>query len=466
MQDNMVDVGIDSVAIYIPKLYIELADEKDPERETEFSISRKTDPKKYLYGIGVSKIAMPDTYEDSVTMAANAIYELIRKNDISPKEIDRIDIASETAVDESKPIAAYVHGMLEKVLGKSSLKNCGAVDYKFACAGTGYALNDAVNWVLAGKSDDKCRIICATDIARYELYSNGEPTQGAAAIAFTVKRNPRLLTIDPVIGKYTEDEDDFWRPPSSKTAFVKGKHSIKCYLKAMREAFDNYAENAIENNFIKLREDEALTDHFDLIAYHTPFPKMVKYAASHLFRHEWRELSRWEIIEREIGKEPKKEQFKTNEEFERKDKEFGKKFSETELFKEAYGEKIADGLVAPREVGNCYTASVWLSLCSLLEVKDNKGENLSGKKGGIGFYGSGSTAIANSFIVQPEYKEVVRSFNLMKKIKNRISISLQDYENLHEGRPLSGNREHIIEPENEFILVEVTSQGYRYYDYV
>src|SRR5260370_28635425 len=107
-------VGLDDISVYVPRLYLELADGNRPEKPTEFSIARKSDPSKYLYGIGIAKMSIPDNYQDSAVLAANAIFELIERNNIRPVSLARIDIATETGVDESKPVAAYVHGMLEQ----------------------------------------------------------------------------------------------------------------------------------------------------------------------------------------------------------------------------------------------------------------------------------------------------------------------------------------------------------------
>ncbi len=190
-------VGIDDIAVYIPRLYLELADENRPEKPTEFSLARKSDSSKYLHGIGIAKMSIPDTYQDSAVLAANAIFELIERNNIHPASLARIDIAKRTS----------------------------GVEYKFACVSTADALESSLDWAWAGRSNGKYSIICATDIARYPLTSPGEPTQGAGAVALLVKEHPRLLTIDPVIGVHMEDEDDFWRPLFSTTAVVHGKHS-------------------------------------------------------------------------------------------------------------------------------------------------------------------------------------------------------------------------------------------------
>jgi hydroxymethylglutaryl-CoA synthase len=471
----MTKAGISDITISIPRLYVPLANRDKPDEPTEFSLSRKTDPKKYLYGLGVAKMAIPDTYQDSVTLAANAIYELIERNDISPEDIQRIEIGTETSPDKSKSIANYVIGALEKKLGKRSLKHCAPPESKAACASTAYALENALDWVWAGRSKGKCRIICGTDIARYELYSPGEPTQGAAAVAILVEENPRLLEFDKIVGHCNEDEDSFYRPDFSHVAIVDGKKSEKMYLSAMREAFDHYAQQAIESGLVDLKPGEALTDHYYLISFHQPYPKMVKKAFASLLIHEYRELPRWKNIVEEIGEEPKRpvrENFDSEvdyeverERYETERKKFLKKFMKTKIFQDEFQAKVADGQEASIEMGNSYTASVWSHLLSLLILKDKKGEDLTGKRGGIGFFGSGCVAVAQSYTVVPGYEKVVRSFNLFEKLNNRIAISLEDYEALHEGEQLSGGREYVLPPEHEFRLTEI-KRGYRYYDFV
>ena len=54
-------VGIDDLAIYIPKLYVDYKD---------FAKARGIDPQKLEYGIGIKKMALVDTNQDPACMAA------------------------------------------------------------------------------------------------------------------------------------------------------------------------------------------------------------------------------------------------------------------------------------------------------------------------------------------------------------------------------------------------------------
>lgn len=59
------EVGIDDLAVYIPRLYLPL--------EGEFSRQREIDPGKLIRGIGIERMAVPDAHEDAATMAAMSL---------------------------------------------------------------------------------------------------------------------------------------------------------------------------------------------------------------------------------------------------------------------------------------------------------------------------------------------------------------------------------------------------------
>jgi len=166
-------------------------------------------------------------------------------------------------------------------------------------------------------------------------------------------------------------------------------------------------------------------------------------------------LPRWKTISQKIGPEPSREGMTDVEYYVSDDhKNFRRKFTKTEEFIKEYEEKIADSLTALRIIGNSYTASVWLGVASHLETRR---DDLTGKRLGIGSYGSGSSA-----------KEVAKGIKLMKNLAERQRIPMDVYEDLHEGRRQLN--ESVIPPKNEFALVNLGTQshdhGYRYYRYI
>jgi hydroxymethylglutaryl-CoA synthase len=400
-------VGIDDIATYVPKIYV------DAEGMAE---ARGVSPAKLTIGLGIDKLSIPDVHEDAATMAAMATLRLIEKNDLQPKDVGFIHV---------KPISSYVQGMLEQRFGARSFDHIGAPETKFACVGATYAMIDRLAYIASGWNKFEYSIVVGTDIAKYDLNSSGEPTQGAAAIALLLKENPRLIAYEPdFTGFGTVDDKDFFRPMGHTTAVVNGKYSVCCYLRDMRIAADAYKRNMVDSGVLNSTK-ESVMEKTGFGSFHSPFPKMVQYAFASFLIHDWRHLPKWEKIVKEVGPEPNRDGL-TNIEFYMSEdyRNFRKKFTKTKEFTEEYDKKVADSLTALKITGNAYTASVWLGMASHFE---NRKDDLTGKRLGIGSYGSGSSAIVCSFIVQPEYKEVARNIQMMEELLQRQKISIDVY---------------------------------------
>ena len=456
-------VGIDDIAVHVPKLFISTLD--------EFARARGIEPAKLARGIGVEKMAVPDAHEDAATMAASSVLELMRKNDLSPEEVGRIYIGTESGVDEAKAIGTYVIGMLERVYDPGSFQECSTVEFKSACIAATHALENVVYWLKAeedendfsgadrgsGISRGRVGIVVATDVARYELNSPGEYTQGAGSVALLVKRNPRLLALDPVMGIFTRDENDFFRPIGMKCAVVNGKYSNLCYLAAMDGAFYSYKKRALGRGMIRLEGGDCTTDHLSSIIFHIPYPRMAEYASASIFRREWRDLPRWQEVEEEIGPEPRSEDSEGQKEYLSAEGDYKRRFSKSDKFLEAYSKKVKPSTLISSVVGNIYTGSIYLGLASLLE------QNLlaPGERVGLGSYGSGCSAAFFSGTVQTGIGSM-KTGGLLKKLNERVEIGLEDYQLLHGGK----QRESVILPSGEFALLDIDRDGYRRYDFV
>ena len=123
-------VGIDDMSLYVPNIYLPIETLAD-ERQIEVAKLEK--------GLGLHKMAVPDVHEDAATMAANAVMDLIDKNNLDPRQIGRIYLGTESALDGAKPTATYVLDMLEARyqhhFGEQCFLNCDVVDLTFACVG-------------------------------------------------------------------------------------------------------------------------------------------------------------------------------------------------------------------------------------------------------------------------------------------------------------------------------------------
>ncbi len=426
------DVGIDDLAICVPKRYIdtkELADIRGVPRE------------KFTDGIGIRKMGIFTGDEDVITVATDVILELINKNNLSARDIGRLYAATESSIDESKPLVCFIIKKLEENLGVE-FNHIQGLENKFACLGGSYSLFDTCNWVLSKMNKDKVGIVVCADEAKYDLNSSGEPTQGAGAVAMLVKDQPRLLNLDFTdMGVFTQDSYDFYRPFGKKTPIVNGDLSTFSYLYAMRVAFDRYVKNVKKNALSRKKEEEnryVLTDIFDYLVFHTPYPKITKHALAFLLRHELRGTDRWKRICEEIGdsKEPicpddmdgktLESVFSDKKTMER-DYLSRKKLFGHEEFKKIYERKVLPSQWAISEIGNTYTASIFIALASMLTLEGERGYLREGKKIGFGAYGSGSGSLAFSGALREDYKSIVKGIKLREKIDAREPLLIEDY---------------------------------------
>jgi len=460
--------GIDDISIYIPRLYLDAGD---------FAKARGLDPEKLERGLGIGQMAIVDTNQDPACLAANACLKVMQKNKLTPDQIGRLYVATESSFDESKAMNSYVIGMLEQVYGKDTFGHCGGIECKFACVSGSYALYDNTNWIRAGESENKYALVVVSDIAKYDLGSSGEVTQGAGAIAMLLNDKPRLLSFDPkVTATSIKNEYDFYRPFGKETPIVHGQYSNLLYLIQVKNALIDYKRKVKATGLIKLKEGETILDHIDYLNMHLPYSNMGKKALAYLVRHEWRSLPRWKKIIGEIGMEepiPKDprgtiESVLQDAEFMTKDHQFTKLFTNTEKYVELYESKLASSLIASKMIGNLYTASLYLGFRSSLEFEYQNGIDLKGKRVGFCSYGSGASAMIFSGVIQPEYDQVVKEMNLEAELGPRTKLSLDEYEELHENKRTY--EENIRSANKEFIIVDVKtsaeSRGERHYAFV
>ena len=219
-------LGIADLSIYIPNLLIPLDKIAERYQSNNDDISKRFNGA--IKKTGQISIRFPNTWEDSVTMAAQAAKQLLDK--LERKTISKlryIAVGTETTTDLSKPIAAHVNGLLN-LAGFPIPKNIATFQPQHACASGTFSLL-GVNALLSLSDDkDEYGLVICTDIAKYTTGSTAEITQGAGAIAMLVGTNSELVSLNfSNIGYSSTDVDDFFRPVGAKTPSVKGKVSIE-----------------------------------------------------------------------------------------------------------------------------------------------------------------------------------------------------------------------------------------------
>lgn len=498
-------VGIDTIAVHVPRLFVDLTGEWATVRAGELgedSIDALIG--KVTKGVGVRRMAVPDAHEDSATMAAMAAIKAIASAGIDPREIDYLAVGTETTVDQSKSIAAYVLGMLERFYGVA-LPEVSTPQIQFACIGATYALEAAVNRIRAGENRKPYALVISTDISRYPLRSAGEYTQGAGAVAMLICEQPRLLILEPgLMSTVSQDERDFFRPNWSTTAVVDGKYSIGVYLSCIEAAWNGWLaryETAAHE------QPGPRPDHLlDYMLFHVPFPRMAEYAAARILGNTWRNAAAEDPELLAALPDPTETPEQTAWE---------RRLAKTDLFRQTFAHKVEPSLSFGRHVGNVYSGALYGALASLFDWAATTGTDLSHRRIGFFAYGSGASAAVWSGIVAPTYRKL--SMNLAAELATdaeggrRTPLDLVAYERLHnhreteldlrpelqaklhDGEPLSAaetqdlalalqtQRVRILQPEpsvippaREFALTRLgterradfTDWGYRYYGWV
>lgn len=499
-------VGIDDLAAYLPSIYLPIED---------LAVARDLEYPKLSKGLGLLGMSVADAEEDVATMAANAVLDLIHKNDLNPHSIGRIYLGTESAVDGAKPTATYVLEMLQDhfsdMYGPNCFLHCDVVDMTFACIGAIDALQNTLEW--AANGENRIGIVVAADEAKYELGSGGEYTQGAGAIAALVKQQPRLLTIEPDFGVATRAVHDFYKPQRKvskrelisevigllpevdadqidldalvdrlsssinvngvldcneaditlhkSTPVFDGPYSNDCYQARIREALMDYRRRHGKSS-------GSVFQDWDRLVFHLPYAFQARRMFSEIYMEEMKASGKWsEFIEENELTVPCADNYVDREEYITQCGSFLRQVTKTATYKAFVANKIAPGEAASSRVGNLYTGSIFLSLMSTLETALLAGEDLAGQQLGFFAYGSGSKSKVFGASVGSAWKEVTQAFELRASLDGRQAIDYDTYERLHRGVQ---KRNVSLKEDGSFFLAEVheernETEGVRHYGY-
>lgn len=428
MAKGLLSVGIDDMAFYAPKLYLEI---------NTLAEKRNIPAEKLVQGLGLRKMAICDVHEDAATMAAEAISELIERNGLDPRRIGRIYLGTESALDMAKPTGTYAVEMLQQRFstrfGADCFRHCDVTDLTFACIGATDALQNTLDW--AASDPENIGIVVASDIAKYELQSSGEYTQGAGAVAMLVRSNPRLLVIRRLFGVAMESVHDFYKPRRERfteTPVFDGQYSNRCYQDRMSEALTDFRQRAIKAGVFKEKQFFALSERWARMIFHLPYAFHAKRMYIEQFIEERKQKGVWpqDVLKYKF-QEPDPAQVGDAKAFEKAKNTFLKSVSESAFYRRFVKEKLEKAQRASQDTGNLYTASIFLALMSSLECDLNENANLAGKKLGFVAYGSGSKSKVFEGIVQNGWENVVQYFQVFKKLSQRKVIDYDQYERLH-----------------------------------
>lgn len=329
--------------------------------------ARGIDAGKYYAGLGQHKMSVPPPGEDIVTMAANAALKALEGIDIN--DIEMLLFATESAFDQSKATGLYVH----ELLGLPS--RCRTIELKQACYGATAAIQLALPYLR--ENPDKKVLIIASDIARYGLGTTGESSQGCGAVAMVLAADPRIAVIEKHSGFVSESVMDFWRPNYLDEALVEGKYSSRLYLTMLEKTWQDYRS-------LSGRE---FNDH-DYFCYHAAVPRLVEKAHQSLL-----------------------------------------KSNAVTAVEDEWMRDIDYSLHYSRQIGNSYTASLYIGLASLLDIAP---DDLSGKRIAFYSYGSGLAAEFFSAVIQSGYRDNLHTDYHQHLLASRQQLTYDEYVELYQ----------------------------------
>lgn len=330
----------------------------------DLAVRKNENPNKFIKGLLQSEMSIAPVTQDIVTLGAAAASEILSEED--RQKIDMVILGTESGIDQSKAASIFIHNLL----GINSFSR--TVEIKEACYGATAAINFAKNHI--AQNPDSYVLVIASDIAKYGIDSSGEATQGSGSCALLLKRDPAILVLNNDNLSQTRDIMDFWRPNYSPYPYVDGHFSTKQYLNCLETTWAEYR-----------RRNSASLNDFSAFCFHIPFSKLGLKALNSLF-----------------------------------DDDSDKAFRDSML------NNFHDSIVYNRRIGNVYTASLYLSLLSLLE----NGENLKeGDKIGLYSYGSGAVCEIFSGTLVKNFKNHLRK-DRIRDFEERIRVDINEYEKM------------------------------------
>jgi hydroxymethylglutaryl-CoA synthase len=446
--------GIDSISFDVAKIHLPIK---------TLAKARNIEPEKLEKGLGLIKMTLPDTHQDTVVFAANALTKLIQKNNLNLNEVARIYVGTESAIDSSKPISSFLVSLMEQKFGENTLSECDVVDFTFACIGGIDALQNCIDFVKLNPT--KKAIVITTDFAKYDLNSTGEYTQGAGALAMLITSNPRIIAFDNNWATSTKGVFDFFKPfrtlskeevtgnKNNESWFdnleaeieihkdqpvFDGQYSNQCYMERTKNAY--FSLKKLKNT------SETIYNSWESIIMHLPYAFQGRRMLSEIYALD----ASNKIISGDEDASEYQNKLKG--------------ISKSEEYQNFVNEKLMPAELASSLIGNLYTGSIFMGLLSTLAYFYDTKKEISNSKFGFLAYGSGSKSKVFEGTIQPNWEATITNINLFETLEQSFEIDFETYEKLHKKE----QKQSILLPKNEWVLDRIEKEipnllGARYY---
>ncbi|OJJ51524.1 hypothetical protein ASPZODRAFT_12345 [Penicilliopsis zonata CBS 506.65] len=449
------NIGIKAIEVYFPS---QCVDQKELEKFDGVSEG------KYTIGLGQTKMSFCDDREDIYSMALTTLSSLLRKYNIDPKSIGRLEVGTETLLDKSKSVKS----VLMQLFTPHGNSNIEGVDNVNACYGGTNAVFNSINWLESSAWDGRDAVVVTGDIA---LYAKGaaRPTGGAGCVAMLIGPDAPIVFEPGLRASYMSHAYDFYKADlTSEYPLVDGHFSLRCYTEAVDACYKAY--NAREkvlreqNGTNGVLHDETKTglDRFDYFLYHAPNCKLVQKSFGRMLYNDYLADPSHQAFA-EVPAELRDLDYTQS----LSDKPLEKTFMG--LTKKRYNERVRPGLEVATMCGNMYTATVYAGLAALLcLVPFDPSEP---KRIGLFSYGSGLASSMFSAKIVGDVSHMVKNLDIPARLAARTVLEPQAYDDmcllrehahLKKNYTPSGNTETLVA--GTYYLTEVDDMFRRKYE--
>jgi len=402
---------------------------------------------KYTIGLGQEYMACTDDREDINSFALSVVSSLMKKYNIDPKSIGRLDVGTETIIDKSKSVKTVLMDLFEA----SGNHDIEGIDSKNACYGSTAALFNAINWIESSSWDGRNAIVFAGDIA---IYAEGgaRPVGGAGAVAMLIGPDAPLV-FEPIHGTYMANTYDFYKPKlDSEYPEVDGPLSITSYITALDNSYSRFREkharvqarhektaglnghangtnghanghsngqNGHANGSATPKAATSLAD-FDYHNFHSPYGKLVQKGHARLLYNDF--LSAPEHPR--FASVPSSSEFLALSPAEAlASKTLEKTF--VSLAAADYKTRVSPSMSLAKRCGNMYTASLYGGLASLVANVEPK--ELKDKRISLFAYGSGCASSFYAIRVRGDTTEMREKIDLQRRLHSMKVVPCEEY---------------------------------------
>ena len=463
-------VGISGFAAYLPPYRVDLQD------WCEWT-GNDWDKIQNVVGTG---FRMMGPGQSVYTLAATATLRLIDQYAIDPQRIRFLGLGTESSTDNSAG-AVIVKGMIDEAQrqrGKNPIsRNCEVQEVKHACLGGVYAMKNALRF-LALEPADSVAIVVSADIAKYNLGSSGEPTQGAGAVAMLLEKNPRLLEVDlTACGSASDYRAVDFRKPMTRpadgngndgtrfhdTPVFNGKYSISCYLDETLHALRD----------MESKLEQKPTEYYDSLSavfMHRPYQQMpvISWGFRYLvgLAHDGKngneELAKYcgsanlqvSDVLAEMQSAPNILSMALEGDLNRDPypmtMQLVKHCRDSDWFKSIIEKQLSLGSDTARELGNVYSASLPAWIAAGLEDALHRGIDLTSQDILAIGYGSGDAAEAIPMRVARSWREATERIKFAAAMGPVENLDYGQYKSLHA----TGYADSLQSTQNQAFMVE------------